>query len=60
MHGTLLQKLAQACVGGSFWASKERGHGGFQSALRLPNAATEGGLNNPSSGQALPLNIIGL
>ena len=24
--------------------------------LRLPNAATEGGLNNPSSGQALPLN----
>jgi hypothetical protein len=25
--------------------------------LRLPNAATEGGLNNPSSGQALPLNL---
>ena len=43
-------------VVGAVQASEEKGYTSCQSGLRLANAATEGGLNDPSSGQDLPLN----
>ena len=44
-------------AGGLSKLAKKKGYASFHSGLKLANAATEGDLNDPSSGQALPLNF---